>query len=316
MHNAPVKTHSDGIWISEPRETAVVSALAHSLKTRAVVHRSQDNFGYPTVYEGPVYCRVVDSVFLPNPDVASDAQAVIVTDNYPLVPVAGHLISVIPEFWSIWRFDPEYTDREPTKRFNCFMNRPRGDRNVVFYELIRRNLLDQGFVSYNCTPAELAHEYLAAELTRYSVEHLVAQVPYNTVDAHGTLEQCVIDSGISLIVETYIADDHVVFSEKIFRALQLPRPWVVYTSPGAVALLRRHGFDILDDYVDHSYDAIVEHSHRLIRVVDQLEQVLHWTDEDLLVFDLAAQHNRRLLQQWANDWPWRFTEIIKELESL
>ena len=312
MHSTPVKTHSDGIWISEPRETAVVHALAQALKTRAVVQRNRDNFGYPTEYEGPVYCRVVDSVFLPNPGLISDPLATTVTDNYPLVPVAGHLISIIPEFWSVWRFDPEYIDRAPTKRFNCFMNRPRGDRNVVFYELIRRGLLDSGFVSYNCTPAELAEQYLSAELTRYSVEHLTAPVPYNTVDAHGTLEQCIVDSGVSLVVETYTADDHVVFSEKIFRVLQLPRPWLLYSSPGAVALLENHGFDVLSDCVDHAYDNIKEHTPRLMAVLNQLELI----QPNLKRSAAAARHNQQLLKDWAIKWPARLQAVVTELAAL
>jgi len=312
MSSTPVKTHSDGIWISEPRETAVVAALAAALKTRAVVARTQDNFGYPTVYEGPVYCRVVDSVFLPNPDARTDPLATTVTDNYPLVPVAGHLISIIPEFWSVWRFDPEYVDRAPTRRFNCFMNRPRGDRNIVFYELIRRGLLASGFVSYNCTQNELAEQYVAAELERYSVEHLVAAVPYNTVDAHGTLEQCIVDSGVSLVVETYTADDHVVFSEKIFRVLQLPRPWLLYSSPGAVALLESHGFDVLSDCVDHTYDRIKEHTPRLMAVLNQLESIR----PDLKRSAEAAAHNRKLLKDWAILWPARLQAVVAELAAL
>jgi hypothetical protein len=312
MRTTPAKTHSDGIWISEPRETAVVAALATALKTRAVVHRDRDNFGYPTVYEGPVYCRLVDSVFLPNPGAITDPQATFITDNYPTVPVAGHLISTIPEFWSIWRFDPEYQDRAPTRRFNCFMNRPRGDRNIVFYELIRRGLLASGFVSYNCTPAELAEQYLSAELTRYSVEHLVASVPYNTVDAHGTLEQCMTDSEVSVIVETYTADDHVVFSEKIFRALQMPRPWLVYTSPGAVALLERHGFDVLRDCVDHAYDTIKEHTPRLLAMLDQIEHIEFNPERAAR----AAVHNRELLSKWALAWPQRLQAIIEELATI
>ena len=312
MYATPVKTHTDGIWISEPRETAVVQTLAAALHHRAIVQQTQDNFGFPTVYAGPVYCRVVDSVFLPTPEAATDPAAVIVTDNHPLGPIAGRLISVVPEFWSIWHFDPVYIDRAPVRRFNCFMNRPRGDRNIVFYELIRRRLLSQGFVSYNCTASELAREYTAADLTRYSVEHLQAPVPYNTVEAHGTLEQCIIDSEVSLVIETYTADDHIVFSEKIFRALQMPRPWVMYSSLGAVALLENHGFDVLSDCVDHAYDRIKEHTPRLMAVLNQLESIR----PDLKRSAAAAEHNRALLKDWARQWPARLAAVIEELEAL
>ena len=197
------------------------------------------------------------------------------------------------------------------------MNRPRGDRNMVYYELIRRNLLDSGFVSYNCTAAELDQEYTAADLSRYSAEHAVAQVPYNTVEAHGTLEQCIIDSSVSLVLETYTADDHIVLSEKIFRVMQLPRPWLVYTSPGAVSLLRGYGFDVLDEYVDTAYDDIQMHSQRLTAVLDQLQQInTAWTGADFARFDQAAQHNRNLLNTWADAWPQRLENIVQELKNI
>ena len=315
-----VKTHSDGIWISESREKAMLATLHSSAQGFNIVKRTQENFGYPTVYENGsrrLHYRLVDSVFLPNPDAWTDSTAIIVTDNHVTRPVAGRIISALPEFWSIWRFEPSYIDRIPIKRFNCFMNRPRGDRSMVYYELIRRGLLDSGLVSYNCTQDELDQQYLAADLLRYSAEHAAAQVPYNTVEANGTLEQCIIDSCVSLVLETYTADDHIVLSEKIFRVLQLPRPWLVYTSPGAVSLLRSHGFDVLDDYVDTAYDTIQTHHQRLNAILNQLQQIdTIWTAEDYARFDLAAQHNRNLLSTWANVWPQRLETIVQELKNI
>ena len=229
-------------------------------------------------------------------------------------------MSVLPEFWSIWRFDPAYTDRPATQGYNCFMNRPRGDRSVTFYELIKRDILAQGFVSYNCGPDDYEQEFVKAELYAYQQQHRAGQVmvPYNTVEAHGTLEQCIIDSRISLILETYVSDSHIVFSEKLFRCLQMPRPWLLYCSPGSVGLLQDYGFDVLADYVDTAYDQIAPHSHRLNAVLDQLETFVDrpYYDADYARFARAADHNRQLLQKFAEAWPGKFATILDQIQHL
>jgi hypothetical protein len=265
-------------------------------------------------------CRLVDSVFFTDPNSWANESTVTITDNYPLLPVAGQLISALPEFWSIWHFEPKYIDRPATQGYNCFMNRPRGDRSIVFYELVKRDILNKGIVSYNCLPENYQQEYVKADLFRYQLQHTIGQtlVPYNTVELHGTLEQCIIDSNISVILETYISDDHIVFSEKIFRALQLPRPWLLYCSPGSVKLLKDHGFDVLDDYVDTLYDNITEHEHRLLTILDQLETFIDrkYTEQDYQRFNQAARHNHALLFAFEQRWSEKFNNILQEIKKL
>jgi len=325
MQSSHVKTHTDGIWISSIHETNIVKQLSQQLMARGFVSRFQnaDNFGYPYCYARDnlqVDCRVVDSVFFTNPDLWTDSNAVVITDNYPINPVPGQLISVLPEFWSIWQFEPNYIDRPATMDYNCFMNRPRGDRSVTFYELIKRDLLDQGFVSYNCIQDEYEQEFVKAELHTYQPQHLHGQplIPYNTVESHGTLEQCIVDSRVSLILETYVSDSHIVFSEKLFRCLQLPRPWLLYCSPGSVQLLQAHGFDVLADYVNIDYDQITTHSTRLQAILDQLETFVdrQYQDQDYLRFAQAASHNRQLLQKFTQAWPTKLNAVLTQIQQL
>jgi hypothetical protein len=200
------------------------------------------------------------------------------------------------------------------------MNRPRGDRSLVFYELIKRNLLCQGIVSFNCDDQDYETQYLSADLHRYQAQHEYGRslIPYNTVEQHGTLEQCMIDSNVSLILETYTCDDHIVFSEKIFRCLQMPRPWLLYCSPGSIELLRNHGFDVLDDYVDHSYDTVVPHHDRLALILDQLETFIgkNYSQLDYQRFQQSADHNQTLLTAWQSKWPSKLQTILKQIHNL
>jgi hypothetical protein len=322
MKNIHAKTHQDGIWISTAREVAVVKACGQAIVENNfdVLQQDSNNYGYPYRYSRDdqiLDCRFVDSVFLPHPE-SWDKSAFIVTDNIPLQPVTGKLISVVPEFWSIWRFDPVYQDRPATRAYNCFMNRPRGDRSMMFYELIRRNILDQGIVSYNVNRDEYEQQYAQFESSKYQHEHELGRksIPYNTLN--NTVEQCIIDSSVSVILETYTSDSHIVFSEKLFRSLQLPRPWLLYCSPESIKYLRHYGFDVLDDYVNHDYDNIVNHDQRLLNILDQLETFVdqQYSAVDYDRFCQAAAHNQQLLDRFAQQWPDRFANILDEIKKL
>jgi hypothetical protein len=318
-------THTDGIWISSTREISVIKQLDYTIQKQKFVPVRQDsnNYGYPYVYQRDhivLGCRMVDSVFFPDPESWTRVSpCTIITDNIPIRAPAGNLISVLPEFWSIWQFDPVYTDQPAVWAYNCFMNRPRGDRSRIFYELIKRNLLCQGLVSFNLTQAQCQQQYVELDMASYQKEHAAAldQVPYNNLTA--SLEQCIIDSRVSLVLETYISDSHVVFSEKIFRCLQLPRPWLLYCSPLSVKYLRDYGFDVLDEYTDnHAYDTVFNHGRRLLAILNQLERFVHqdYSDKDYARFQDAAKHNQKLLLQFAQSWPDKFAQVLSKIENI
>ena len=277
-----METHTDQIWISDEREKTSIKQLTDFIQKcgYTAIKTDSDNFGYPYVFSKgntKLSCRLVD---------LAEQADIIVTDNHPLVPTQGKLVSVLPEFWSQWRFKPDFINRPASHGYNCFMARERGDRDRVFAQLKKRNILTHGLVSY------LAQDY-------------------DTVNAHGTLEQCIIDSNISLVIETYTLDTQIVFSEKIFRALQLPRPWLLYCSPHSIELLKKHGFDVLEDYVDIAYDTIDIHWNRLDAILDQMETFIgrQYTRRDYERFEQAATHNKQLLDQFTKDWPIALEEV-------
>jgi hypothetical protein len=296
------------------------------------------NYEIPQIYKKgnqTVSCRFVDSLFLQDPEAWNrSSYDAIITDNIPLNPIACQLLSLLPEFWHIWHYIPEYQPQSATTGYNCFMNRISGERSIVFYELIKRNILEKGLVSFNCQRRHVpGHnnsdysidnynwQYNQDEFTCYEVQHNqgLKLIPYNNFKEQNlTLEQCIIDSNISLIIETYVSDTHIVFSEKIFRALQLPRPWLLYCSPASVEYLKFYGFDVLDDYVDHSYDQEFNHNHRLLNILNQLETFIDrtYTEKDYQRFNQAAMHNQNLLLSFKQAWPKKFNSILDKIKKL
>ena len=250
--------------------------------------------------------RIVDSVFAETPTAWTDAQLVI-TDNIPTRAVSGNILPLYPEYWHVYHYQPVYQRRPATHGYNCFMNRVSEDRGKMFQELKRRALLSKGLVSFN--------NLRPGNSTCADQDLFDYGDPYNNLT--NSLEQSIIDSNISVVLETYISDDHITFSEKIFRALLLPRPWLLYCSSQSVNYLRRYGVDVLDDYVDHSYDNEIVHSSRLLSIIDQLELYVdrQYDYNDYARFEQAAEHNRNLLLTFAQAWPAKFDHVLNEIKK-
>jgi hypothetical protein len=242
------------------------------------------------------------------------------------------------EYWGRYFYKSEYQPQIPTKLFNCFINRTDPFRQSWFYQLVRQNLIDNGNVSFNLSysmddyPIKVSRDSSIKQkldlydwifkrgLDIFEYEHDLMQsnVPFQNFT--GDLDQAIVDSKISIVIETYFDDDErqgIAFSEKIFRQLQLPRPFVLFCSPGAVSVLRDVGFDVYDDYIDHSYDEYHNNTQKqmhLLEIVAEFENISYNTAilED---FEQRAQRNRDLLKHLRDKIPARFEEIRKELEN-
>ena len=121
-------------------------------------------------------------------------------------------------------------------------------------------------------------------------------VPYKNFEDKGDITPVILASKFSIVLETFFHNNKVItYSEKIFRCLQLPRPWVVYSSQCAVENLRAMGFDVLDDIVDHSYDLVADPIERQVAILDQCHRLLDIKINDVLSRCVQAATNNSLL---------------------
>lgn len=338
------KTHRDQIWSKTAKAEDIQKKLCATIADTGFTPVSTSKewkycqYNLPVLWERGdqiISWRVGDSLFMADPEAWTRLKPnAIISDNILLKPINGHDLSLYPEHMYIHHSAFTCQDQTPKWGYNCFMNRISGDRSIVFYELIRRNILQHGLVSFNCfmpgdnryddldhTEKNYDWQYESADLGRYNKEHEIGRslIPYNNIEPAGLeLEQCIFDSNVSLSLETYISDDHIVFSEKIFRSMQLPRPWLLYCSPTTIQYLRQQGFDVLDDYVDHEYDLITEHFDRLHKILDQLETFIDrkYSDKDYARFNQAAIHNQNLLLTFEKAWPAKFDSILNQIKLL
>ena len=97
---------------------------------------------------------------------------------------------------------------------------------------------------------------------------------------------------VAVVSETFVDSNQFNITEKTFKNLIYPQPFVLWGVPNTIKHLRKLGFDVYDRYVDHSYDSIEDYTERKNAVIDSLEKLLHTThfpDEQEIVL-----HNRNI----------------------
>lgn len=256
---------------------------------------------------------LVDAVPMPN------KFRRLVTDNI----VEQEHIPLYPEFWGTFSYSPEYESKQPTRIFNCFMNRVCTTRQSWFYQFVRRNLLWHASVSFLLDARQeprgkelYEQNFKGYEIFEYEHKLMQDRVPF--CNFAGDLDQVVIDTHLSLVIETYFDwPGTIALSEKIFRALQLPRPLLLFSMPGSVAALERFGFDMYRDIVNHDYDCEPDQIQRQIMLLDQLCEWRNksYTTEQLAEFETRAQHNRNILADLRTRWPERLKNVLVQLRK-
>jgi hypothetical protein len=240
----------------------------------------------------------------------------VVTSNH-----SGPVLKLYPEVFGIYHTDFDYKDQLPTKKFNCFIHRACPFRQSWFYQFVRRKLLDLGHVSYwahdrwNRFSSTDYYNFLYNQNNQiFYEEHIQFQdkIPFKNFDF--SLEHAIIDSEKTLILETFFEpNDQIALSEKIWRSIQLPRPWLLFSSMHAVKNLREWGFDVFDDVIDHSYDNEPDVIRRQVMILDQLTIPITYNPDTLKIFEQRANHNRQQLQNYQKLWPVKYEKIISNL---
>jgi hypothetical protein len=92
---------------------------------------------------------------------------------------------------------------------------------------------------------------------------------------------------------------------------------MLYSSIGAVDILRQFGFDVWDDIVDHRYDTEIDPIKRQVAILDQIENFknIHYGPSQLESFELRCLKNQQLLRLLKTQWPEKL-KIVKQQLAL
>ena len=347
-------TYQDEIFVSSQciwHENVLIDFIRHNLR---ILGWQQDPEQIKLWTRGQrqlVLC-LVDDIFSCNHDGSNTCyqfspDTLVITDNWIAVPTV-YRVSRLPEsFFGIYYHEPQDQTWRPDRRF-CFSQRRIDSKRLqLFLEIMLRaqDIPDNhnlDYINMNCwywdstneSDQELRQNFLhafdnlsdAAQSTYRELRDRCAnQMPLRNHELPH--EQMHVSAWMNMVVETYSSDNTIAFSEKIFRALCLPVPWMVYAGRNSVAYLRSLGFDVLDDIVCHRYDCLTEQETLAYgdKPVDWIYQGAETVDRiKTLPFrevsarcQRAAQHNRaRLLamrQQWPADFAQWWAQLMPQL---
>jgi len=253
---------------------------------------------------------------------------IIVTDTVISRPCNATVIR-LPDSWhGIYGYSP-VIDQPVERDYSFLINRIDAVRLELMLALSEKIHLHQGTINFNCVIPKnwIQHDHDQAQRNfkdqwsrvgaqmreRYekTYQRLLPKMPYRNHDFDH--DRALQSAKLNIIVETYSSDDSVAFSEKIFTALQLPRPWVLFGGRFAVQRLRHLGFDVLDDLVDHGYDTLTRLRAKTDQFVASALASIHDIASHQQRLEEAAEHNRSVLRQWRQDWVSDFGNWLQNL---
>ena len=259
-----------------------------------------------------------------------DKNTVVITDNRVNVPTQYQVCQLPSSFFGIYAHMPELTNWAPDRRFNFSVNRIDTKRLLLFLELQLR-AMDQhnshtlDYVNFNCWSwdgdnnsdigllSNFERQYNQLEQQFHTVydntyTRLLPMIPFKNHTLEHELAH--VHAHLNVVLETYSSDTIVALSEKTFRALCLPVPWIVYSGKHTVAYLNSLGFDVMPDVVEHRYDSMIENKTAaygdkmvdfLFEGVEAVERMQ--SDRPWQRAEQAARINQQLLQQMKLAWP-------------
>ena len=280
-----------------------------------------------------------------DPEQWFNKNTVVITDNHVLFKPQYKIHQTPSSYFGIFSYSPKNQTFSPQRRFGLSVNRFDSQRQTILLELLRQSggidaVLKNDYINFNVwNPAgtndtvediqktfATSWDTLKESIPQYQ-QYYDQALPQLPIKNHKfTIEQVAVSAFLTLVIETYADNSVIALSEKIFRALVTPAPWIVYAAPGTVNYLRSLGFDVLDDLVDHSYDTVNTNGEPSTKAVEYITsgfanyQNVHKQSVSSLSSRClkAAQHNqdvlKRMKQQWPADFAAWLPRVISELQ--
>ena len=81
------------------------------------------------------------------------------------------------------------------------------------------------------------------------------------------------ESAVELVLETLFDDSRIHLTEKTLRPIACGRPFILAATPGSLQYLRNYGFQTFSNFIDESYDSIVNPLQRLNSIVTEMKRI-------------------------------------------
>ena len=211
-------------------------------------------------------------------------------------------------YWSnaIWKTVKDIPLQQGTlsKKFAVWFNRGTFYRLQIMKHLYN-NYKDDSFISYQehgmINESKVTEHFeediaWANEHTPVVYDKLFENRVYDYELIVGNSRKPYPEYFMEIIAEPHIIDNSWV-TEKTFKNLYVGKPFIMYSGPDSLKLLRRNGFITFDQWFDESYDSIINLYDRLEAIKREIDRVAQMSYKDLTRIQQemlpVLEHNRK-----------------------
>lgn len=183
-------------------------------------------------------------------------------------------------------------------KFMCLNGYPRKHRILVYDYLTELDIPSFVSISYNQDTMQTNTTY-----KNYNFDN--TQNFINLLEIYNS-------SPVNIVTETMYYEPCGIITEKTlqaFGAMQLP---IVIGYKGIVSDIKRHGFDMFDDIIDHSYDALSNNS-RWKEAIDLNKHILNNEFDYASIYDRLKRNQMHLLSHYAKTLMDYFHKQVNEM---
>lgn len=189
------------------------------------------------------------------------------------------------------------TARTPSRQFTALTRIPKDWRSVIMSQLWKRGILENSLWSFNTVeePFSLSQKNNPIDVTKFingrkRLKDFIDNHTPKSCDVLDSVEQndhtfintdLYLESFCSIVLETHFEADRsggTFLTEKIWKCVKYGQPFVVAAPAGTIEHMRKLGYNVYDEYIDHSYDSIEDSTERaktLLNEIDRLNKTIN-----------------------------------------
>ncbi len=208
-----------------------------------------------------------------------------------------------------------FHSREPVrkKKFLCYNRNPRPHRVALLAQLLKRDLVKQGYLSFNADAHSVKGSFNEVKRifpnlindTTLNIRPILNDLPMNLslVENEDTMfypndaDIMMYKSSLFSIVTETIFENNIdyhddgiletahcypipMFSEKTWKAIRGKHPFILATVPKSLRAFRELGYRTFHPYIDETYDTIENEEERLLAIVNEVDRLCKMSDNE------------------------------------
>jgi len=204
--------------------------------------------------------------------------------------------------------------------FNVYNRAWSGTREyrLKFAEMIvKNNLLSTTKLKFNERDHEVHYRDHIFKNLRFSVDIDLSVLEPNRFDSTASADYSHEDyhrSAIDVVLETLFDDSRLHLTEKSLRPIACGKPFILVSTPGSLQYLRDYGFETFGEYIDESYDTVIDPLDRLKCIIKSMKSISSLPNHKKQylyqkMHDVAQRNKDRL---WSNDFAQQVINEFKE----